>query len=233
MKPTTPKAPRTSRRTRSSSDVVPRLDAHQLRELADAASSRRRPGGEPFFGVVRNGALHIEAGDDRKPPTGALFEIDTFTVEPRPAPTAVIIDCAGQALDLASKYDAVFWSEAAVEKFVFPYYASKSLWEAAAVLTKLSFYWYRSVPADTDPTPPLAGHVVFEGVPYALAHTPDSDWDPIEESVPHKDLHLLVMAAEGPKAVPLADLPDPPAGWRPASVGADRARRNHAARAGA
>jgi hypothetical protein len=227
------KGTRANPRPQARGTRIPRLNAHQLRELAEAASSLRRPGGEPFFGVVRGGVLSIQAGNNQDAPKGAVFEIDTFTVEPRPAPTAVIMDCEGQAMDLVKKYDAVFWSEAAVEKFVFPYYASKSLWEAAAVLARLEYHWYKSVPRDTDPEPRLGGEAFLEEVPFALAHTPDSDWDSIEGHPADRQLHLLFMTPDGPKPVPLSDLDDPPAGWRPASVEADRARRSHAARGGA
>ncbi|HEV7589876.1 MAG TPA: hypothetical protein VGO40_17305 [Longimicrobium sp.] len=184
--------------------AIPILDAHQLRELADAASSMRKPGGEPIYGVVTDPTslspkLAIVPGDGTVVPEGALFEIDTHEVEKRPTATAVIIDSDGVTKDLAEDYDAVFWSEASVEKFVFPYYASKSLWDAAFVLDTLSTYWYGKVPVPEELTG-LAGEV---GAPFALAHTPDSDWNTLSLG---SDLHLLIKGEQGVQKVSLADL---------------------------
>jgi hypothetical protein len=219
---------------------LPTIDAHQLRELADAASSLRKPGGDPIYGVVKNGELTIKLGP-RKAPAGALFEVDTSTVEVRPPVRAVIVECEGTTVDLVNGYDAVFWSEAAVEKFVLPYYASKSLWEAAAVLTKLSYYWYGQVPPDTDPDPTVRTTFTetvransTEVVPFALAHTPDSDFTPLAEGpTKYNDLHLLVKTAEGVHFRALSSLPDPPRHPRLGHEASDRARRTPAKRGGA
>jgi hypothetical protein len=209
--------------------MIPTLNAMQLRALADAASSKRKPGGEPFYLVLEEGfpdlvpRLKLVKGEGEIEPLGAMLEIDTFEVEPRPSPRAVIIDCEGSTRELVKDYDAVFWSEAAVEKFVLPYYASKSLWEAAAVLEKISYYWYGRVPADTnalpaDPFVENAGEAMEtaawgEGdVAYALMHTPDSEWNTISPSgAIGSDAHLLVRnPVTGVRVVRLSDLDDPP-----------------------
>src|SRR5687767_9171200 len=106
--------------------MIPTLNAFQLRALADAASSRRKPGGEPFYLLVEPGepnpTLKLVKGTGMGEPPGAVLEIDTFEVEDRPTVDSVVIGCEGddELMNLAGKYDAVFWSEAAVEKFVLP-----------------------------------------------------------------------------------------------------------------
>jgi len=190
---------------------IPTLNAEQLRILSDAASGYR--GGDPFW-IIYRGDEPPTVVRAATPPADAVFCVKTREVENRPKPTAVIIDCDGTTRDLAESYDAVFWSEAAVEKFVFPYYASKSLWEAASVLEKLSHYWYGTVPPDTqgrdiqgrdtDPVP-------LGSVPYALAHTPDSDWNTMSQDGIGSDFHLLVKDADVVRAVRLSDLADLPA----------------------
>jgi hypothetical protein len=135
------------------------------------------------------------------------FEIDTREVEMRPKVTEVTFAVEGETLtdNLADAYDAVFWSEAAVEKFVLPYYASKSLWEAAAVLDKLSMYWYGQIPPDTDPGEGESSDVHFlVDPPFAIAHTPDSDYTSLES-----DLHLLFRVGAVVQAYRLSDLPHP------------------------
>jgi hypothetical protein len=219
---------------------IPCLDAHQLRELAEAASSLRRPGGEPFYGVVASdGVLRILPGTCEIPGR-RLFEIDTYEVEQRPRPTSVKVECGGTESELADRYDALFWSEAAVEKFVLPYYASKSLWEAAAVLNKISFHWYGGVPKDTrggfsgsTRRPGVLAEAEDE-VPFAIGHTPDSDWSDLTDA--HRsapDLHLLFRRGDAVEARPLSRLPDPPAEWRPDPAARGRARQTRAARDGA
>jgi hypothetical protein len=228
----TMKTAKRTKRTKTTTEKIPTLNAHQLRELADAASSMRQPGGEPFYVVVVDGNsadphLEIKKGTGTQP-ADAVVEIDTFEVEARPVPTAVDISCDGQVQHLVTAYDAVFWSEAAVEKFLLPYYASKSLWLAAAVLDKISRYWYGGIPQES---PARTGEV---DIPFALAHTPDSEWSSLSPDgvAAGRDLHFLARGHHGVRVVPLADLSDPPAGWRrPGTAGP--ARRTRAASAGA
>jgi hypothetical protein len=172
--------------------------------------------------------LKLEKGTGTQP-AGAVAEIDTFEVEDRPTPTAVEFCCDGQRHNLAKDYDAVFWSEAAVEKFLLPYYASKSLWTAAAVLDKISYYWYGRIPQDPQSS-------TGEGeVAYALAHTPDSEWNSFSHDgvAIGGDLHFVARGENGRmRVVRLSDLSDPPAGWRrPGTAGP--APRTRAASAGA
>lgn len=215
------------------------MNAQQLRAVADAAESLRNPDGgqDPFYVVYEEGQkpqIMQSAG----PPPNAVFELDTLEVEPRPTPSRVVIECDGVTRELVQEYDAVFWSESAVEKFVLPYYASKSMWEAAAVLDKISMYWYGEIPPATDPSGPV-DDLVAESTeplppPYALAHTPDSEWSVLDGlgSPTGHNLHLLVKDGEAIRAVRLSDLPDPP---RPhaRSGTAGPARRTHAATGGA
>jgi hypothetical protein len=200
--------------------TIPILNAVDLRKWADAASSYR--GGAPFWLVYRDGEEPI-IRESESPPDGAVFGVDTREVCDRPKPSSVVIDCDGSNRDLVKAYDALFWSEAAVEKFVIPYYASKSLWEAAAVLDKLSWYWYGEIPPDTD-EPGSTDGLPPGSAPYAIAHTPDSDWNTLSLG---SDIHLLVRDGLAVRAVRLSDLPDPP----PQAERGDRARRTLAATA--
>ncbi|HEX8211695.1 MAG TPA: hypothetical protein VF584_16090 [Longimicrobium sp.] len=193
----------------------PVLDAHQLRMVAEFASSRRRVGGDPLYAVTdpesgvagaENTLYFVSSLTEGQVPR---FEIDTREVEMRPKVTKVTFAVEGETLtdNLADAYDAVFWSEAAVEKFVLPYYASKSLWEAAAVLDKLSMYWYGQIPPDTDMGEGFPSPVQFlVDPPFAIAHTPDSDYTSLES-----DLHLLFTEGAVVRAHRLSDLPDLPA----------------------
>lgn len=198
----------------------PVIDAHQLREWADAAASYRDDG--PFWLVHEEGKVPLIV-PGCAPPAGAVFGVATRAVEERPKP-AVKIDCDGATRELADTYDAVFWSESAVEKFVFPYYASKSLWDAAFELDKLAYYWYGTVPVEDE------SGAEQHGVPYALAHTPDSDWNSLSLDgigPAGSELHLLVRVEDAVHAVRLADLPPPMRGER-----ADLAPRTPAVKGG-
>jgi len=219
------------------------LNAQQLREIADAAASLRKPDGgpDPYYLVVtqevNKESQHLKWVQSESAPPNAVFGLDTWEVEPRPTPTSVQIACEEANRNLVPDYDAVFWSESAVEKFVLPYYASKSLWDAAAVLEKISWYWYGGVPGEQSASTSmdeLAGESEEAlAAPFALVHTPDSEWSVLypDGAVGH-DLHLLIKDGDVVRAVRLSDLPDPP---QPAARAgrAGRARRTHGATAGA
>lgn len=142
--------------------------------------------------------------------------------DPPPAPPAAASNGSDPSLtgvetltagDIATKYDSVFWTEAAVEKFVLPYYASASLWRAACVLRTLSYAWYKGVPLDAM----LGTDGAKEDdltVPYAVGHTPDSEWQTLTD--PSASLHLLLQHSTAGKAyaVPLSHPGlEPPADW--------------------
>jgi len=211
----------------------PVLDAHQLRMVAEIASSQRKVGGDPLYAVTDPESDIVGAMDTlqfvSKLAEGQVpwFEIDTREVEMRPKVTKVTFAVEGELLmeNLADAFDSVFWSEAAVEKFVFPYYASKSLWEAAAVLDKLSMYWYGQIPPDTDvgegESELVPVHFLADP-PFAIAHTPDSDYRSLES-----DLHLLFRDGSRVRSYRLSDLPHP----RGRGGRAGRGRRTPAAMA--
>jgi hypothetical protein len=184
------------------------LNAHELRMLADFAESLRGSNGDPIYILPGDdGGLAWRTGGDA--PGNTLFTVDTMDVTPgRVKPSAVTIAVAGQVpLQLADQYDAVFWSESAVEKFVLPYYASKSMWDAAAELTALSIAWYGRVPADGDvqvgPVPDPADAPSTDPIPVALAHTPDSDWSDLSAG---GEFHGLFTDGGALRAVPLREL---------------------------
>jgi hypothetical protein len=89
----------------------------------------------------------------------------------------------GQITVDLTRYDAVFWSESSVEKFLVPYLASKYHWQAAIVLEMLARAWYGGVPRllenTTDPRVDDTGQGLgeeYEGVPFAVGHLPRSEY---------------------------------------------------------
>jgi len=175
-----------------------KLDAYALRQVAETASGARGPDGDPYFlfefddaGGRRLKLWHGMPG--QTPPSGTVIDIDTRNMRPdRPPVTYASIASGAESFRLDEKYDAVFWSEAAVEKFIFPYYASKSLWLAAYLLEQLSLAWYGFVPE-----PSADGRKDTERmIPFAIGHIPDSDFDVIPAEPGH-DLDLLFMDERG------------------------------------
>jgi|GEM_PF-2000977 hypothetical protein len=213
--------------------TIPILNAEQLRQLTDAAAGHR--GGDPYW-IVYGGQDPLTVMQASIAPPDAVFGVQTRDVDPnRPAVSDVVMICGESVTaNLAQEYDAVFWSEAAVEKFVLPYYASKSMWEAAAVLDNISTLWYGKIPPDTnDPGANFRMDGIAAGeLPFALAHTPDSDWgrvtgDPTASI--GSDFHLAFKDGKGTRMVPLGSLLDSPG----RAETADRAPRTPAATAAA
>jgi hypothetical protein len=171
-------------------------NALQLRHLAEHASSLRGVHLN-VFGAEADGKplLSFEPLAISDPFVAPMMELDTRFQQPWRAVPEVTITMEGRPMSLAS-YDAVFWSEAAVEKFVLPYYASKSLWLAAYVLSALSRHWYGFLPG-VDPAPDPAGPLPAGEnlIPFALAHLPTSDYIMLDE--PGADLHLLYRQPDG------------------------------------
>jgi hypothetical protein len=163
------------------------LDAQKLRSLAETAASLRGPRGDRYFfvqtGPPGRGKLDQKHLPNEPPPDGTVIQLDTSAQQPdRPKVTGACIKAEGKSFSL-DRYDAVFWSEAAVEKFVFPYYASKSMWSAAYHLAELSREWYGFIPGRD--TPQETG-----SVPFAIGHVPDSEFETIPAEPGH-DLHLF------------------------------------------
>jgi len=181
-----------------------KLNALWLRKLADYAASLREPEGEVFYAVVteENGSdsFAIQRGTpDSIPPLGAVLEVETKDQQPARPPARVTIQGGGMTgCSTLDGYDAVFWSEAAVEKFVFPYYASKSLWMAPVVLDALAKAWYGFVPGDGS-----SANVAPDEIPFAIAHLPGSDYVPltdgtIDPAALLDDLVVLVKKMDAP-----------------------------------
>jgi hypothetical protein len=187
------------------------LNAAQIRALADYASSLRAVGGDDVWitaemqndGFMVMGNLPVSKG---QPPSGKVFQVSTSAVSPdRPRVQYARIGTSTnqkKAIDLLGSpngFDAVFWSEAAVEKFVIPYYASKSLWMAGHVVDVLCQKWFGVVPGVTSgPASPA------EDTPFALAHLPSSDYvtigapgEPVSGGALGDDLILLGTDGDG------------------------------------
>lgn len=213
------------------------LNAFQLRWYAEMAASRRSITGDPLWLVAADvGTENPDVTLVSAPvaPADAVFGVETFDVNPdRPPVSSVSIESEGAERELFPDYDAVFWTESAVEKFVLPYYANKSLWEAAKILYRLSYHWYDRPPLEipVDPTDRV-GSQPLTSVPFAVAHTPDSEYAmmSINDAVTRGghdtvtpggvpplgwETALLFRGRDGKvHARRLSDLPDPPAEWR-------------------
>jgi hypothetical protein len=164
-------------------DPILALNSIDLRDAADYASSLRGPDGNPIFLVTTpggDGGLSINPTKDFLPcstPTNNSVACSTMTVQPdRPTVDSVTIQAAESPVEGLDRYDAVFWSEAAVEKFVIPYYASKWQWEAATLLSVLSNVWYGFVPPAGKTSVEITPTEPDDGIPFALAHLPRSEY---------------------------------------------------------
>lgn len=176
------------------------LDSIALRALAEYASSLRGPGGNPSFlvsGADDSGrAYDVTPFAEFSPCSDAAHVVvpcNTATVQPDRAPVQqVSIQALGMAEpESLARYDALFWSEAAVEKFLFPYYASKYQWAAAEVLSVIARVFYGYVPGVLRP----AASELDTGatVPFAMAHLPRSDYTPVEEPQPELGSELAFL----------------------------------------
>ncbi|HWK88630.1 MAG TPA: hypothetical protein VNP72_01495 [Longimicrobium sp.] len=173
---------------------LPKLNALQLRTLTEHAASLRGPGGALSYMVrTHDDGIALIPAETTLVPENAVIELDTADQQAaRPSViTATMVakgaDGRTATADLM-KYDAVFWSEAAVEKFVLPYYASKSMWMAAHVLSTISRLWYGFVPGE-------GGTVVqTDEIPFAMAHIPSSDYVGLDVG---DELHLLFRTKDG------------------------------------
>ena len=181
------------------------LDSIGLREAAEYAASLRGRGGNPRKIIAQ---YDPELGDYRltdapmgapvAPEDSTVLAVDTAEVQPsRWRVRDITIKASGHLLgdpvEISiglDRYDAVFWSEAAVEKFLFPYYASKYQWAAAEVLVLLSLVFYGEVPGLQSGKPLLSAVALadFAGLadeePFAIAHLPRSDYVPLSRSGP-------------------------------------------------
>ncbi|MET0398151.1 MAG: hypothetical protein ABW277_15225 [Longimicrobiaceae bacterium] len=172
--------------------VMP-LDSIGIREIAEWSSSLRGDGGDQMYMVASPGdkpgtyTISSVAEHDRESgPNDVVVPCNTRLVRPdRPPVTGVTIQAEGmpQSEPLVG-YDALFWSEAAVEKFLFPYYASKYQWVAARLLEAMSRAFYGFVPdvASGAGTGDGTRITTFDTeAPIAIAHYPRSDYGMVRE----------------------------------------------------
>jgi hypothetical protein len=191
---------------------VEKLDSITARCVAEYASSLRSRKYDPSFIVTRfdrdERQWCMKVSRHHSPcsgPDGVVTPLETRFVQPeRPPVTEISIRAKGMDHDESlMRYDAVFWSEAAVEKFLFPYYASKYQWLAAHVLATLSRIFYGYVPGGTEEVSARSE----EEIPFAIGHIPRSDYVELEEhpAIAH-ELYVLFRDAEGKVTHrPLAD----------------------------
>ncbi|MDB4951878.1 MAG: hypothetical protein JWM27_4527 [Gemmatimonadetes bacterium] len=181
-----------------------RLTSLQIREIAEYAESVRGIGGDDVYFVAQlddaSNAVTITCEKELPAPSPlrVVIPASTASVQPLrdPVESVTILAKGMKQPDSLDDYDAVFWSESAVEKFLFPYYASKSQWEAAHVLAALAKVFYGFVPGG-----PAAGGAASDPIPFAVAHLPRSDYVPLEVPLDlplaGRDVALLFRNADG------------------------------------
>ena len=147
---------------------TPVIDYHHLRLMAEWASSLRDQ--EVGFAVADGALWRVGAG---APPRGPELRVPAATPGRYGAVRALTVAVEGVAepLDLAPYgADALVWSEAAVEKFLVPYYASCAGSRAGQFLAGLFDAWN----GDHGPVRPVAlAHLAHtrRDVPLTLADT--------------------------------------------------------------
>jgi hypothetical protein len=120
--------------------TVPTLDYTQLRLMAECAEGTE---GETQF-VFNNGTLSVNASATA---LDTEILVTAESVRRRPANRVYLQVAAGATMDRGSatlevgSADAVFWSDAAVQKFLFPYIASCGGHQAGENLTLLQSAW--------------------------------------------------------------------------------------------
>ncbi|HST58202.1 MAG TPA: hypothetical protein VLK84_05940 [Longimicrobium sp.] len=165
----------------------------QLRALAEWACSIRD---QPQYFVFRAGEHGFHPHNGELPSVGSgdiVIPARTATVPAgrpalgmAPGNGAVWFTPEGgvHPVNLAGEGDALFWSTAAIEQFVFPYYASKGGLQALPDLAELVQAWTGQPPAGGDYegawTEDAAGvraedRLMNEGV-MGLLHLPTSEW---------------------------------------------------------
>lgn len=175
---------------------IQRLTSLEARVMTDYASGLRGDGPE-FLVTTRDGRgrSKVRPVKEHDPCSGeheVVSPVDTPFVQPSRPPVTGVGMMAGamQGMESLMQYDAVFWSEAAVEKFLFPYYASKYQWQAAHVLRVLTEKWYGYLPSPG--VGPDSSNVASEDIPFAVGHLPRSDYVTLGE-----ELALVYRDGEG------------------------------------
>lgn len=119
-----------------------KITAHDLRRLAERADALR--GEDLFLEIDAEGKAQIVRAADTPNTTGSRpVAVRTDDAPGHPPLEAATLHrpSAGQAVrvETASGFDAAFWKESAVQKFVFPYYAATASRERFDTIW--SAYW--------------------------------------------------------------------------------------------
>jgi hypothetical protein len=121
-------------KTLATEQVALQLTATDLAWLAETADGNR----SVDFVLVRdaNGKAQLRAKDSMQEGDEVPAEIKVRTEQTLPDRTKVVqVTCQAEGHDLepllsADAWDAVFWTESSVEKFLYPYYRSQRLWDS-------------------------------------------------------------------------------------------------------
>jgi hypothetical protein len=141
-------------RTLESEQVVLQLTATDIAWLAETADGTR----SVDFILVKDakGDAKLRSQDKLEPGDEVATEIKVRTEKTLPSRIPVLqVTCEVEGHDLMplpsdEGWDAVFWTESSVEKFLYPYYRSQRLWSATMDALKATF--------DTDPEAVAIAH---------------------------------------------------------------------------
>jgi hypothetical protein len=113
------------------------MDARELRHLAEAADGQRKRVLALVWNDVDRSYVLEELGSSSNEVVLQLFTPFVVDDRRRIAEMVQVKNLGGEVFPLPKDVDAIFWSEAAVEKFVIPYYARvlgvdgvRALWDA-------------------------------------------------------------------------------------------------------
>lgn len=213
-------------------------NSRQIREVADWSSSLRvdtvsaaradQTGVGVTFEVDATEVAIETPGPlqgDEQDGTQCVGPMQTVALTHRPHPREVVVRFDDGTEDVyavqgdvpgITLIDALFLSEAAVEKFVFPYYASKDEWRAAHSLGTIATEFYGFVPEAENPVETRQLDTAEDSVPYGMIHIPRSEYEmavmtpdgglALPEPVPGPGNELIFLTRDGRGALRLKSL---------------------------
>ena len=102
------------------------MNAQEMRQMAETADGYRD---EPlylvYYAAGGEGMYAIREREDLKKGDDVVLQVKTKSLEQnRIKPDSIKIIVNGKPTELSKDFDAAFWTESSIEKFLLPYYAS-------------------------------------------------------------------------------------------------------------
>lgn len=112
--------------SRSPSGSLPAMDARQLAVLAEWADGVRNQ----HLVLVRTSDGEYKLKDRKAENDQVILQVFTRDIVPdrlQPVSVTCTLPGGGGAIEVSQEFDALFWTESAVEKFLLPYYYSQRI----------------------------------------------------------------------------------------------------------